>query len=1321
MFDMGNEVSVASPQTTGDLLRDLGTDFPDLVPQAVIGNFKLLKVVQCSRDVTGEGIVVKVFFGGGEMGAEMSARVARLSSLRHRFTSLVHANVVPFESAELSARSAIYTRPFFSKNLHDRLFSHPHLSNSEKLWYSFQILCGLAQLHSAGVAHGGLRLENIFVSGSGHLAVGDMALFKPVRFLADDPVAAFSLYYESDLKKKKCFVAPERFVEFDNPNPLSRLFESEPFSEALERFDAFSAGCCFLELFLDGAHVLDLPELLMLRREGSMPDGGHIKVLFDRLKDEKVKSMIRGLIERDPLERISVSDLLTEASNVSENSPYPSDFANLLVPLFFVCSQGVYTQPDFRMLLLRANLCHFIEDSDNVLDYDRFTVGEVLEGLTGTGLESHRENGVLKHPILSRLNGTKFWVKLLSLWRDGSALCKQGSSVTSIEQTSELYSTLDQVDDSDRVPLSSECVGIFLNLLASTAAASSLPRSKQIFIQVAEKAARTAGDECISDLLIPYLHDLAVAGESGIRGMAARALGKVVRELNKSEAGLFSDYLFPALLSGVDPATALPVSLGIAEDAVRLACGKGEEHGADFDKKLTAIRMFVERALNRVTSSKNSLSAKFSLMGALMRLSTGGGALGGFEKVLILPAISAMAQDSQWVVRAGICRYVAGLQLSPLSLEVGTLSTLLTNLEDADERVLISALLGTRKFARACIGPSNHPLKRTKILVTIAEKLFPLTFHPNRLLIGKLAQEILTEEIAHLLPQAEQLVFLRSVLGGARCLDELGGFLEAPISYSLLEEAAFKFDRSGFPFESRKQVEFLGSYLNSYAKGTASNSIGALPEEQAPLTLPITHTLEVKGLNPQVSRGIREFSTIAALEDFLRPGGNSPLWRNRALALPASPLEVGALSRLDGSFCSLYAGSERATIQREYLSTLPGVSKTEKSTEPHHFEGTLLASLYDFSDEGAAVSVDVTDDGRLLAAVNKCGTVRVYRLGDLDKDAYLSASKAFQIQGQRVRKMRVLRNSKSAAIPTKNSLAIYRLDLPTSDPIARLGSDIGDTIDLVQFDSSFESCVFAVTDRGRLVGWDYRSSRLACNLSLPVMSLASSLAVGKDCLSALVGYHSGKLSVLDLRSAKTNRTFKVVGGTTGKGIASVSAIAASANPGSVWIGTGTGDIAEMTYEAYSGGVKQYFMISDSVALGESHAPVSLPHLLACEMHSSVKGEFEEITKHSNDMGCRRILPFGSSVISAHNDGVIRSWQPFIESSSSFPVFIPKPASSFMTVGSVNILAQQTPQRMAESNMIAEEHRDAVLDCCLASLQNNMLVSTGRDGIIKIWR
>merc|ERR1719446_1602752 len=122
------------------------------------------------------------------------------------------------------------------------MHTRPFLSDLTKNWIAFQVLCAVSQAHSVGVAHGDLKTENVFVSSWNHAVLSDFAHFKPLYLPEDDP-SEFSFFFESNLNRRRCYLAPERFDAAAGRSAYAMHELGKRFSQELAAMDAFSLGC----------------------------------------------------------------------------------------------------------------------------------------------------------------------------------------------------------------------------------------------------------------------------------------------------------------------------------------------------------------------------------------------------------------------------------------------------------------------------------------------------------------------------------------------------------------------------------------------------------------------------------------------------------------------------------------------------------------------------------------------------------------------------------------------------------------------------------------------------------------------------------------------------------------------------------------------------------------------------------------------------------------------------------------------------------------------------------------------------------------------
>jgi len=1314
-------------------LRSYLLDSPDIVVHSLLATYKLFKVFHCAHEgYKHGGVIVKLFIPNVPEEDDLNDGGIRVESVlkpyrdatflvQCRIWGLIHPNVVPYESAEISSHSGLLLRQYFGRNLFDRMYSQPRLTRMHQQWFALQLLCAVAQLHSVGIIHGDIKLENVFVVGSFQAILTDLATFiKPVYLPLDDPVAATSQFFESGVKRRRCFIAPERFIDsltsrvLDEHGRRMTFFDKE-FTTEFVKMDLFSAGSAIAEMYLEGQHIVDLPELLAFRSGGF--DLGSV---LEKIPDESVRNLVLKMTARDPKLRPSrAMDCVELFLNTC-----PPEFESLLIPLLAVTSHPIYANADMRVMLLRRNW-KFIHPEAEITAFEPLTELEIFEHSLHTAVVSRgltsaiqplmswaqrvksgiSDSTVFPHPLLSSRACHDFSKKIFQIWRDGTEANLAGASSAFTESIShrinELYSGLfenhtEQSHDILSEKNRSQVGTILASLLGSTLTACTWSVSKIICLEMMESL--TLPDECVSDYLIPYVHDVLLhAATPAVKLRAMECLAVLVKRLNKAETGLFSEYLFPLCLQ-VDLPAVVKLAAALTQQAVRLS--KPDEGG----KKLAAIKVFSERFLvNTVLSEKHEIDTEW-------RKSM-------FEAVEIFELVSEdllvrevelclMLADVRDSVLKAVPRIIGIVQKKARIAEL-----LLSEIELESPHTLLLLIQALAAVLRQIFNDKSTTVELVKKLVSFLGHPVPL--------VREAATHALVHDAGSVLSPVDQFVFLRHTLPkGCRTL------LDLVLARRPLENKYLFSKNILRPSNVERGV-------SESTLRTASPPLGA--SHILPVHIVNKHFTAPRQSDPGKENGVINDLSLRRWKD----------WRFQATDTPLSLPDLGCLSGMDGSLVSLYEEDSSGTmnLQKAYLSTQPCVPLSSKATAPFSQAGVwkpeslLLATLNDFCSSGFAVpvvAVDATDDGRIIAAAGADGTVRLWRTNALETESVLQSTRVLKIPDcQRLYALKTLRNTKSVVVGNDSRLLVYRVDAAMSggsmSNSARLGelplvqSDEftgGHVLAVDYFDTNTYSCVLAACEKGDVIAWDLRSNTISSQMKLnPTNDLVpSSLVTFKNGHGFAVSTLASNVIVYDMRFLKPVSTFSH---STGP----ISRMTASASQGCVWISAGSEvgffDIAN------GGAAKQMLAVNQNGTV-----PNALPSLIP-GTPASAETSLTKLIKSDSNARCIIECSFGSNftVISGHNDGVVRHWNPAEKTAGvAFPLQLePTPTDhcdngmAQLSIPSTDGVPASLPNVAGRPCTVTEGHRDAVLDICVASLQYDIVVTAGRDGLIKLWK
>jgi serine/threonine protein kinase/WD40 repeat protein len=1324
-------------------LRSYLLDSPDIVVHSLLATYKLFKVFHCAHEgYKHGGVIVKLFIPNVPEEDELQESGIKTESLlkpyrdatfllQCRIWGLVHPNVVPYEFAEISSRSGILMRPYFGRNLFDRLYSQPRLTQAHQNWFALQLLMAVAQLHSVGVIHGDIKSENIFIIGSFQAVLSDLATFiKPVFLPLDDPVAATSLFFESGVKRRRCFIAPERFKESLTSRVLDEhgrrmTFFDKQFTADFARMDIFSAGLAIAEMFLEGQHLVDLPELLAYR-SGSFD----LESILMKISNEKIRNLVIQMTDRDPKKRpLSAVDCINQLN-------LPDRYQSVLIPLLTVINHPIYANADMRIMFLRENWDCVLGETFSITEYEPSTEIEILDHCLQTSVVSRgvkssipplttwstREDNacIFPHPNLG--NGKNFSDRLMKLWDEGYRANLQGTSINMTDPVNDLYLTLFS-EHVEKLPADEETVTLVASLLGPCLTACSWKVSKIVCLDLMQTLSTCSAitDECLSDFLIPYVHDLIMAPHAceTARTRAMECLGALVTRLSRNvETGLFSEYLFPLCMQ-VNHPSVIALAGVLMKEAARLSNYEA--------KKISAIQQFGERFLKISILPNDDWKSDL------------------FNSLFVYDIFTDSARINEMLIQ----QLEGSLELSPavrtalfnaFSPIIKTIKrvgswtrankTLLQNLILQylySDSLLEEPIAALEACLHACATFLSHLEVSTEknMIIDLSSKIIPFIFHPVPL-IRKSAQKVLVHQSASKISPVDQFVFLRNLLPkGCRTLIDLVSARRPLVGLSPEQFDALRSPNTRLGTESSGPARL--DRILSFRTSSRTVSETTLRSTTSP---PISQQLVVQIVNPNFP------APRPPLTDSENTLSNLKDWKYVATNTPFPLPDFGCLSGMDGSLLRLYDTAGSSSLQRACLNTYPCVPVVPHRSEWKP-ESLLLGTLNDFCSTGVAVPVvgiDSTDDGRIIAGAGADGTIRIWRTNALETESVVQSTRCIQIPNcSRIYTLKTLRNTKSVAVGNDNRLMVYRIDsvggsgsmsgstkLKDVPVIHSQEHQFGHVRALDHFDTDSSSCVIAACENGFIVNWDLRSNKLNTlgDLDPSKFLIPSSLVVSKDAHGLAVSTLSGHVVVLDNRFWRPVKTYHHSAGP-------ISTMAHSGIPNAVWVSAGN-DVG--LFDLTTGGEsKQTFSVNSNGTV----QPVAPCLTESTGNETAMDNALTKLVKSESNSRCVLECNFGSSytVLTGHNDAVVRHWQPSSATTgATFPVQLePAPVEqvgsaiaqrSFqVTEASLNTL----PNVAGRPCTVTEGHRDVILDMCIASLQYDVIATAGRDGLIKLWK
>uniref|UniRef100_A0A5S6QW65 non-specific serine/threonine protein kinase n=1 Tax=Trichuris muris TaxID=70415 RepID=A0A5S6QW65_TRIMR len=314
---MGAYLSAAVPPITFPVERYV-SDLADMEFQCNLGSTRFMKVAKVLHR---EGHCVVKVFVVNDPSLPLSVYKIAIERIYEKLKDA--PNCLPFSKVVQRSKASFLIRQYISYSLYDRLSTRPFLTDVEKRWIVYQLLKALEQCHDNDICHGDIKSENVLISSSAWTLLSDFANFKPSSIPYDNP-ADFTYFFDSS-RRRSCYIAPERFAVSSDMTELDLMPEGAGGRQSKfalkHEMDIFSLGCVFLELFCDSAAPFDLSQLLAYRQGMYHPTKA-----LDRLTCPHLRGMIERMISLNPLERPSA----TECLELYRGTVFPSIFYDFL-------------------------------------------------------------------------------------------------------------------------------------------------------------------------------------------------------------------------------------------------------------------------------------------------------------------------------------------------------------------------------------------------------------------------------------------------------------------------------------------------------------------------------------------------------------------------------------------------------------------------------------------------------------------------------------------------------------------------------------------------------------------------------------------------------------------------------------------------------------------------------------------------------------------------------------------------------------------------------------------------------------------------------
>ena len=532
---------------------------PKLLSRELLLDGKMLKTYSFSVE-NEKNIVMKVFIKRDN--SDLKVHWNNYKYLRTKLNIHSLPNLLPYTTYVDKPDFIAIIRQKIHQTLLDRVQTIPHLRTTEKHWIIFQLLTAVYTLHKEGLYHGDIKANNVLLTTWNHVLLSDFAWHKP-SYIFEDQLGEFQYFFSSS--EKRCCLAPEKFItkESKDSSVANAAVEVEQLKEstlkAFQQMDMFSVGCVIAEIMLGGTPLFSYEQLLAFRRDEFYPHEA-----LNKIKDEKIRNLLKDIITKDPNSRNDAETLLKHFCQEIA----PKSFPRLLYYLNSAIISCNLALPDQRVGFIREMLesiyeevihCHLIphvqvlpipiQKSQPRNTFLKFVslIKPKFHELLGSEMSPHlRETNIQtdasgKLMFVGNLEEREF--KQVA----GELNKKKQESVPSAEQTE--FGSLRKATVVKNV----KELRVVLAILCSNLRSLRFLASKLCLIEMLDKFSSFLSDSTNLHFTIPYLFTLFDEENPQILSSAFQTFCKIISTFEKpikwaSEKKIFEDYLHPNLV-----------------------------------------------------------------------------------------------------------------------------------------------------------------------------------------------------------------------------------------------------------------------------------------------------------------------------------------------------------------------------------------------------------------------------------------------------------------------------------------------------------------------------------------------------------------------------------------------------------------------------------------------------------------------------------------------------------------------------------------------------------------------------------------------------